>query len=95
MHNNLPNNERKDINKSHSQNTKEFYQHSTLKYNILSEICSEITCNEILDPTVEKFLTEIGDSFINNIIDTSMQFAKHRNSETLNSNDISYAMCKL
>jgi len=55
MQNNLNNNERKDVNKQPiQQNVQDIYQNSILKNKVLSDICSELTCNEILDPSVEK-----------------------------------------
>jgi hypothetical protein len=36
------------------QNIKDFYNSSVLKPNIVSELCNEITSNEIIDINVEK-----------------------------------------
>ena len=62
-----PNNsERKDMKPNNPQplNNKEFYQTSVLKYNILSELCAELTCNEILDPSVEKVNLKFNTPFL-------------------------------
>ncbi len=43
----------------------------------------------------KQLLVEIGDNFLENVIDTSFQLAKHRSGETLTSSDVNYALCKL
>ncbi len=48
-------NQNKEIKQQpYHSSTKEIYEHSLLKINIVNEICSQFTSYEVLDPNVEK-----------------------------------------
>jgi transcription initiation factor TFIID subunit TAF12 len=73
---------------------KDFYSTSLLKYNTLSELCNEISNTESLDINVEKFLSEIADNYVESVLDTACQIAKHKKSDYLTASDLSIAMGK-
>ena len=59
-------------------NLKNFYNTSVLKNNSISDLCNNLTSTETLDINVEKFLTEMGDNFIETILDDACIIAKHK-----------------
>ncbi len=93
--------ESNQINRPKETVHKEFYKDSVLKYNMMSELCHDISNTESLDINVEKFLVEIADNYVNSVFDTACQIAKHKfkykNSEgnpTVSAGDLSIAMGK-
>lgn len=47
--------EQNNINNS-NQNTKDFYNNSVLRQNLISDYISDLSANETIDPSVEKVL---------------------------------------
>ena len=54
----------------------------------LQDLLHEIDPSETLDDDVEEILLQIADDFIENVISTSCQIAKHRKSNTLEVKDV-------
>ena len=77
-----------------SYQNKEFYNSTVLKFNSLSELCHDISNTESLDINVEKFLCDIADNYVDSILDTACQLAKHKKSDYVTSADLSIAMGK-
>jgi len=91
---NLMNKPKEVFNNLSSSNPKDFYSNSILKYNSLSELCNDISNTENLDINVEKFLSEMADNYVESILDTACQIAKHKKSDFLTVADLSIAMGK-
>ena len=86
LNDSLNSNKQKD-----SQQNRDFYVTSVLKYNVLTELCQEISNTEALDINVEKFLSEIADNYVDSVLSTACTLAKHRGSDSLTANDVSVA----
>lgn len=86
LNDSLNSNKQKD-----SQQNRDFYVTSVLKYNVLAELCQELSNTEALDINVEKFLSEIADNYVDSVLSTACTLAKHRGSDSLTANDVSVA----
>ena len=82
----------KIIENNQEQVNKDFYFSSILRQNSLTEICNELTSTECLDINVEKFLTEMGDNFLDTVIDNACLIAKHKNCDTISIEDLATAI---
>jgi transcription initiation factor TFIID subunit TAF12 len=88
------------LSKPKDSTTKEFYRDSILKYEVISELCKEISNTETLDINVEKFLVEIADNYVSSVLDTACQIARHKRKNkseekaVLTTADLSIAMGK-
>jgi transcription initiation factor TFIID subunit TAF12 len=89
------------LSKPKDASSKEFYRDSMLKYEVISELCKEISNSESLDLNVEKFLVEIADNYVSSVLDTACQIARHKRKNkseekaVLTTADLSIAMGKL
>lgn len=54
----------------------------------LQDLVNEVDPDEQLDEDVEQILIEIADEFIENVVSSSCAIAKHRNSSTLDVDDV-------
>ena len=62
----------------------------------LEELCEEISGNrKLLDDSVKKTLNEMVEHMVDNVIDTSAQFAKLRSSDSLEKSDMQMAIQKM
>ena len=77
---NLPSSKGKEIFSSQNIN-RDFYNTSILRPNSLSDICNDLSPAEALDINVEKFLAEMADNFMETVIDTACQIAKHKKTD--------------
>lgn len=58
-------------------------------------LTSRISSKEVLDQNVEKTLALLAEDFVRNIAEFSCKLAKHRGSDTLEKEDIKFAIEKL
>jgi transcription initiation factor TFIID subunit 12 len=75
-------------------NLKNFYNSSVLNNNSISDLCNNLTSTETLDINVEKFLTEMGDNFIETILDDACVIAKHKNNDNIDIEDLATSIEK-
>ena len=62
----------------------------------LKELCAEICGDrDALDDKVATSLSWLAEEMVDNIVDFSCMYAKHRNSDTLEKQDIAFAVQKL
>jgi transcription initiation factor TFIID subunit TAF12 len=74
------------------QQNKDIYVTSVLKQNALADICSELTSTETLDINVEKFLADMADNFLDTVLDSACQLAKHKKNDKVSIEDIAIAI---
>ena len=75
--------------------TKDAYSLSLLKKGKLEDITKSVTTTERLDSQVETYLIEMADGFIDNVLEYSCIYAKHRGNETVSSDDVTLSMAKV
>ena len=62
----------------------------------MKELCYEITGDrDALDEQVIQKLSCLAEDMVDNIVDFSCMYAKHRNSDTLDKQDVAFAVQKL
>ena len=67
---------------------------NTLKEKSISNIFSNITSSEILDPQVEGFIKESTESLIDTILENAAMIAKHKGEDTISQDDILFSFYK-
>ena len=69
---------------------------SIIEKNKIREICEDMTGNpDLLDDKVLNVLALLAEQMVDNVVDYSCQYARHRESEYLEKEDISFAVQKL
>ena len=90
---NLLQNQNQGNNNSNPQpNVKEFYNRSIITPNTIPQLCKELTSTEIIEEDVEKFLSDMAGNFINVVLESACELAKHKNSDKVDIVDIASAI---
>jgi transcription initiation factor TFIID subunit 12 len=61
----------------------------------IRSLTQNLSNKEVLDPHVEKILAALADDFVQNVSEFACKLAKHRGSDTLDKNDMKFAIEKL
>eukprot|EP00357_Protocruzia_adherens_P035386 CAMPEP_0115006920 /NCGR_PEP_ID=MMETSP0216-20121206/20813_1 /TAXON_ID=223996 /ORGANISM="Protocruzia adherens, Strain Boccale" /LENGTH=125 /DNA_ID=CAMNT_0002373647 /DNA_START=40 /DNA_END=417 /DNA_ORIENTATION=+ len=60
----------------------------------IQTLCNQVTKNDVFDPEVEDLLIDIAEDFITNVTKNACILASHRDSDTLEANDIKLCLEK-